>query len=137
MTALGENPIHCMRCNLEVSPEDLPLPLNLVDPVADWARVHRVLELLWLDSGPYEVWATKERTDPSSPANQRGLLLRSQLDPVRRCYYWLGDIRLTDTTHCPICAKKLTTFEGAKDFLEQLVCHSRSLVFGVSAEGAA
>jgi hypothetical protein len=32
MTALGSNPLHCMRCNLEVAPEGIPLPVHLVDP---------------------------------------------------------------------------------------------------------
>jgi hypothetical protein len=31
MWALSENPIHCLDCNLEIVPEALPLPPELVD----------------------------------------------------------------------------------------------------------
>src|SRR5437879_1250728 len=108
MTALGANPLHCMRCNLEVSPEALPLPVDLVDPLADWARVHDSLDRLWLDSGPYEPWAFGELINPSSPSNKRGLAVRSAIDRVRRCYYWLKEIPRTDLRTCPVCGCSLS-----------------------------
>src|SRR5258707_5786263 len=124
MTALGPNPVHCMRCNLEVLPEAVPLPIDLVDPVADWASVHDALDRLWLDSGSYETWALGELTNPTSPTNQTGRALRSRLDRVRRCFYWLKNTATIES--CPSCHKPLTPF--LVGIFPQFVCEDCSLV---------
>jgi hypothetical protein len=131
MTALGFNPIHCMRCNLEVPPEALPLPPDLVDPLADWAQVHDALDHLWLDSGPYESWAFGELTNPSSATNTRGIAVRLDIDRVRRCYYWLEELPRPELRNCSACRSPLTPFLDGR--IEQLVCEPCSLVFGISA----
>ena len=109
MTALGANPLHCMRCNLEVPPEALPLPIELVGPLADWAQVHDALDRLWLDSGPYEAWALEELINPSSPSNKRGFDIRSDIERVRRCYYWLKEIPRIGSRACAVCGCGLTS----------------------------
>ncbi len=53
MQALGENPIHCLNCNLEVPPEKLDLATKLIDAVAFWRNVYDAIDRLWLDSGAY------------------------------------------------------------------------------------
>ena len=134
MTALAPNPVHCVRCNLEVRPEAIPLPVNLVDQIADWASVHDALERLWLDSGPYEAWALAELTNSSSETNKTGRAIATQLAHVRRCYYWLKNTDPIDS--CPICQEPLSAFIGG--IFAQFVCEDCVLVLAESdEEGAA
>lgn len=130
MTALTENPIHCMRCNLEVAPEAVPLPEDMVDDVAGWTLVHDALDRLWLDSGEYESWALGELANPASPTNIRGLALRARLDRIRRCYFMLGHNESANA--CPTCERPLLPFEGG--YPQQLVCEPCGLVLWLSNE---
>lgn len=130
MWALSENPIHCLDCNLEVAPEALPLPPELVDPVADWCGLAGAIGLLELDSGAYEAWARTHLLDPESPVNRQGRDLQRRLDGLRRCYYWLfqpeaDDDRAPPTT-CPICGRSLATYQSG--IFSQLLCESCSVV---------
>ncbi len=79
MFTLGENPIHCMRCNLEIRPEELQLTASMVDSVVQWRDMWGSIYKLWLDSGAYEEWAAIQLTNPASPANQQGIALNEQL----------------------------------------------------------
>jgi predicted nucleic acid-binding Zn ribbon protein len=138
MQALGWNPIHCLRCNLEVAPETLPLSPALVDSIVAWRGVYDALDRLWLDSGAYEQWAAGQLADLESEVNRRGLALRTELDGVRRCYYWV--FTSTDGTHdsvddppsqrvassCPRCRQMMTRFPNAAT--PQAVCDTCSLV---------
>ena len=138
MQALGWNPIHCMRCNLEVAPETLSLSPALVDSIAAWRGVYDALDRLWLDSGTYERWAAGQLGDLQSDVNRRGLALRTELDRLRRCYYWV--FTSTDDTHvhlgespserldanCPLCRQQLTPFPNTAT--SQAVCDNCSLV---------
>jgi len=72
MQALGWNPIHCMRCNLEVAPETLSLSPALVDSIAAWRGVYDALDRLWLDSGAYEQWAAGQLADLQTEMRESG-----------------------------------------------------------------
>lgn len=130
MSALSRNPIHCLDCNLEVEPAALPLPESLVDAVADWCSVRLSLELLELDSGPYETWARGELLDPSSPVNRRGLGVREALEPIRRCYLWWFEPESDDgwvpPRECPLCLELLAAYDGG--IFPQLLCDRCSVV---------
>lgn len=125
MWALGPNPIHCLRCNGEVEPSQLPLPSDLVDAVAHWANIEGAIERLELDSGPYEGWAQAELLDLQSPVNVEGLSLRQKLDGIHRCYLVLfqrmepsGEFVVPEA--CPGCAG--TFDEMANGRLTRLLC---------------
>lgn len=130
MYALGDNPLHCLDCNLEVPPERLALTVDLVEAVADWRSMYGAVYLLWLDSGPYEAWAYEELADVSSAANRRGLAVRAALDPIRRCYYRYfqdqtgehGDPR----RDCPSCGARLAPYP--RGIFAQLLCERCSIV---------
>jgi hypothetical protein len=85
----GFNPIHCLDCNLEVSPKRLGLTTDLIDAVAFWRSTYGAIDLLELNSGEYEAWAQAQLLDPSSAANVEGRAVSRDLNDVRRCYYWL------------------------------------------------
>ena len=69
MTALGDNPIHCLNCNLEVDPISISLPEAMVDQVAQWQWIAGAFEALELDSGPYEAMAQAELLNLGSPVH--------------------------------------------------------------------
>jgi predicted nucleic acid-binding Zn ribbon protein len=124
MEALGANPIHCMRCNLEVAPESITLPHSLVDHIADWNQIQCSIDRLWLDSGTYEEWAYHELTEPSSSTNINGLKLREVLNRHLPCYYWLH-IK-SGTRECPRCNSGFIPYEGSK--IEQVICTNCGIV---------
>src|SRR5438552_1446404 len=57
LACLSRNPLHCLRCNLEVPPERLDLTPLEVQAVAHWNSMDGAIGWLELDSGPYEAWA--------------------------------------------------------------------------------
>jgi hypothetical protein len=63
---IGFNPIHCLKCNLELRPERLGLSSELVDAIAEWYRTYGAIDALELASGPYESWARSQLLDPES-----------------------------------------------------------------------
>jgi len=132
MSVLGRNPMHCLDCNLEVEPGTLPLPEGMVDGVAHWSWVAGAIHDLELDSGPYEQWAQTELSNLGSPINREGLVLRSQLDPVRRCYYTLfqplAEIGFAVPEACPICEGAFTVYTPARFPFPRLICEGCSLV---------
>jgi len=124
MSTLGENPIHCMRCNREVPPERLRLETREVDAVASWQSVQGAIEMLELDSGPYELWARAQLMDPNSPTNRRGLEV-SGLLRAHRCYFWffqpIGiDEDIPGLTNCPVCDRRLVRYDDG--IFPQLIC---------------
>lgn len=132
MSALSENPLHCLDCNLEVEPASLPLPAALTDPVAHWAWIAGAIHTLELDSGPYEAWAQAELLNLASPVNQEGLKLRHALDLIRRCYYVLfqqidhqsGAFSLPGK--CPACSGPFSSYSTGR--IPRLLCEACSLV---------
>src|SRR5579872_2158450 len=48
MSALGENPIHCLDCNLEVDLARLPLTREVARRIAAWRNIYDAIDRLWL-----------------------------------------------------------------------------------------
>jgi len=113
MTALTENPIHCLDCGREVDPGAIALPEELVEAVAHWNWIAGAIERLELDSGPYEKWAEAQLLDPASPVNREGLELRGLLEATRRCYFVFFQQMTEDLSayvvpdSCPGCGSPL------------------------------
>jgi hypothetical protein len=124
------NPVHCMLCNLDVPPETLEIPPELVDALAHWRGVCDALYTLWLDSGEYEEWAAAKMADLSGAVNRRGLAARADLDAIRRCYYfWFQDESAEDfqpAGRCPLCSGPMTPWEGGVS--PQVVCERCGIV---------
>ncbi len=130
MSALGENPLHCVICNLEIKPESLNLSVGLINRIAGWRDVYNAIDHLWLDSREYEAWALDQLINMSSPVNQHGLTLRSDLNSIRRCYYWYFQDQSADgfqpVTNCPNCQAPLTLFKAG--IFMQLICEQCSII---------
>ena len=130
MWALSPNPIHCLRCNLEVDPSTLALPVAMVDRIAHWTALAGAIKTLELDSGPYEQWAQTELLNLDSPVNMEGLSLRHDLDAVRRCYYVLfqqigADGAFVVPATCPSCDRSFQAYTS--DRFTRSLCESCSL----------
>ena len=130
MCALGYNPIHCMDCNLEISPETLELPESLIDAIAFWRNIYDSIDRLWLASGDYEAWAKDQLLLIESPVNTLGRKVQMDLNRLHRCYYWHfqdeDDEKFCPARKCPICDKELTIYPNG--LFQQLLCESCSLV---------
>jgi hypothetical protein len=108
----GFNPIACMECGLEVSPESLKLSAELAEAVAQWTAPAEGIYRLWLSGGEYETWAGRQFGDLGSPINVDGRRLAGELNAVRRCYFWFyGDE--AGATRCPGCHTALTAMSSA------------------------
>lgn len=130
MDALGYNPLHCIDCNGEVTPESLALPIDLVEPIVRWRSVVQSLYLLWLDSGAYEVWAETELRTITSAVNQEGIEVQAMLNSVRRCYFhYFQDQSIDDFVpiqYCPGCQQPLTAYLHGS--YRQLICEQCSII---------
>ena len=123
-SCLFENPIHCLRCNLEVVPERLALTPEEVEAVARWHGTFGAIEQLELDSGPYELWARAQLMDASSPVNIEGRRVAAMLRS-HDCYYWWFqpidvDRDIPALSACPVCGDLLVRFEDG--IFPQLLC---------------
>jgi hypothetical protein len=127
MQTLTYNPIHCLECNREVSPESLTLPPELTQAVSHWRNLYDAIDRLWLDSGAYEAWAEAELSNLESPVNREGRALQAALNPLRRCYYYGFQGRISAQGLCPSCGQAMTALPSAG--AEQLLCEDCSLVF--------
>ncbi len=130
MSALTENPIHCMNCNLEVPPETLALSREVVDRIAHWQALYHAMYVLWLDSGAYEAWAEGELADITSAVNALGRDVQSVINDTRRCYYWYFQDQSADEYRplrsCPVCGYVLQDYTQGIFF--QRVCERDSIV---------
>lgn len=109
---LTENPIHCSSCRGEVAPERIGFDLATAELIARWNAVFGAVYELWLDSGPYELWAESELLRPDSHVNESGLEARAQLSkyiPSRYLWFWQGK----RPVQCPACGSSLREAEGA------------------------
>jgi hypothetical protein len=88
MSALTDNPIHCMQCNLEVPLQTLALPEETAQQVAHWNALSHAIDVLWLAAGAYEVWAQGHLADLTSAVNTPGRAVLRVLNDTRRCSYW-------------------------------------------------
>jgi hypothetical protein len=109
---LTSNPISCVGCGLEVSPERVELSAELADQIGRWRAFHDAFYALWLDSGEFESWAREQLEDLGTPVNARGIEVARNINRVRRCYYWLfqdtGANSFAPFARCPSCNGKLT-----------------------------
>lgn len=130
MWSLSFNPIACLDCNLEVPPENVPVPEDAVTAVAYWCQIDAAIQHLELDSGPYEQWARDQLLDPQNRVVTEGREVQRLLNPIRRCYYWFfqpqSDGDFVPRTTCPICERTLTRYQGG--IFSQLVCEHCSVV---------
>ena len=124
----GFNPIRCVGCNLEVSPESLKLSVEQAEAVAQWNAPAEGIYRLWIASGEYEVWAGRQLSDPDSPINVDGRRLAEELNPARRCYFWLPGDEGYDA--CPACGGELSKTTGSTP---QAFCDDCSVI-GPAAE---
>ncbi len=127
---IGFNPIHCLRCNLEVPPERLGLSESEVEDVVRWLRTYGAIDALELESGPYEAWARIQLLDPESPPNVEGREVTRKLNRKERCYFWFwqpdADEDFEPLSACPICRAPLTPYD--EGVFPQLVCEQDSIV---------
>ena len=125
------NPILCMACNLEVPPERLAFPEEVVDDLAYWKQLHDALVRLHLDSKEYESWAAARLADVQGRVNVLGRAVRLALEPFRRCYlqYFTDDTneRYFPPAVCPSCGRLSQDAEHGR--LRQRVCEPCSLVW--------
>ena len=106
----GFNPIRCVTCDLEVSPESLKLSVEQAEAVASWNAPAEGIYRLWIASGEYEVWAGRQLSDLQSPINVDGRRVAEALNAVRRCYFWLPSDDGFDA--CPGCGGELAKTTG-------------------------
>jgi hypothetical protein len=85
---LSRNPFACIYCNLDVLPEKVPLPLELVGTIGTWHSMADAFEKLWLQSEAYEEMAARELRDPDSAVNRAGMESARELSSVRDAFYW-------------------------------------------------
>jgi hypothetical protein len=130
MSSLGDNPIHCMNCNLEVDPASLDVPTDLVEEIAYWRWVYNSIDNLWLASGEYEEWAQIQLSDISNPLNQSGREIQAALNLIRPCYYWYFQDQSADDYEplemCPSCGARLKLYTGG--IFEQRICDVCNIV---------
>jgi predicted nucleic acid-binding Zn ribbon protein len=130
MYVFGYNPIHCMNCNLEVQPEKLGIPSDLVAAIDYWRHLYQAIDALWLDSSDYEQWAEEQLSDISSRVNRKGRSVQQSLNSTRRCYYWYFQDQSADDyepiSSCPSCGNPLSDYSYG--IFRQLVCEKCSIV---------
>jgi len=130
MTSLSCNPIHCIDCNLEISPEFLGTNERLVEAIACWRNVYDAIEKLWLDSGEYEAWARQQLTDIESPVNRRGLELRKQLEAIRPFYYHYFQDESAEgfqaAARCPKCHQAFILYRSG--IFLQYICENCRII---------
>jgi hypothetical protein len=130
MYALSYNPLHCMNCNLEVDPTTLGLSSELAEAIAYWRSMYGAIDALWLASGEYEEWALTQLSDVSNPLNREGREIQTDLNLIRRCYYWYFQDQSADDYEplaaCPSCGAQLTLYDAG--IFEQRICDVCSIV---------
>jgi hypothetical protein len=126
---LSSNPLACLRCNLELSPERMGFTTELAGHIAYWRNLHRALYTLWLDSADYEAWAITQLEDPVGRVNVHGLELVEDLNKYHRTYYrWFQDQSVDEfvsLTRCPRCSAELV--ESLGSFGPSKVCDKCSI----------
>jgi predicted nucleic acid-binding Zn ribbon protein len=126
MTALSYNPMHCVACDLEVTPESLKLSAELAEAVAEWNAPADGIHRLWIARGEYEQWAGRQLSDLQSPINVDGRRLAEELSAVRRCYYWAFTDDGSGLSECPGCGGEVSAMASAKT--PQALCEDCSLI---------
>lgn len=126
----GFNPIRCVTCGLEVSPESLKLSAEQAEAVAQWNAPAEGLYRLWIAGGEYQNWAGRQLGDLQSPINVDGRRLAEELNPVRRCYFSYFSEDDSGLEQCPACGGEVAKTTGATP---QALCDDCSVI-GPAAE---
>jgi predicted nucleic acid-binding Zn ribbon protein len=125
------NPIHCIKCNLEISPESINLNQKLIDEIAYWASLYGAVDRLWFDSDEYEAWAKRELTNVKSRINKLGLSVNRSMNKIQKSYYWYfqdeSDENFIAFEKCPKCKGKLIDYNNG--IIKQKICE-RCLIIG-------
>jgi len=133
---LSRNPFACIDCNLDVLPEDVPLPRELIGTIGSWHSMADAFEKLWLESGAYEEMAARELRDPKSPVNVSGMEAARELSSVRDAYYWWFEEHEREDWKpfktCPVCHGELTS--RGSERMPRLVCDSCRVVVSADSE---
>src|SRR5256885_8883607 len=108
---LTVNPIHCSVCRGEVTPERIGFDVRTAELIARWNTVYGAVYSLWLDCGPYEMWAESELLRADSHINESGLQARERLSEYIPCgYLWFWQEKRP--VQCPVCGSSLQRTEG-------------------------
>jgi predicted nucleic acid-binding Zn ribbon protein len=130
MHALSNNPLHCIKCNLEINTQKFALETKIIDYVVRWRNLYDAIYTLWLDSREYEEWAQNELSDIHSPVNQTGLKVQQELNKARKTYYWHFQNQSADNfkpaVHCPNCKKSFRTYSDG--IFAQFICEECSII---------
>lgn len=122
MSTLGYNPVHCMKCNLEVPPERMKFDEPTIESIAHWNSLYRSVYTLWLDSQDYEAWAQSQLAEIGSRINTLGRDIAKAISKEATCFYWaFWDESLSKDApnSCPICRRK---WERSPYRANELVC---------------
>ena len=126
----GFNPIHCLKCNLEVESGRLALPTDLIEEIAAWHWEHGALETLELASGEFEEWARRQLLNPASSTNARGRELTVKISAHHPCYFWFfqpqSDVDWQPPEACPVCGDPLKRYD--EGIFAQLICEQDRIV---------
>ncbi len=106
---LISNPLYCGTCFGEVPPACIPLPEDLVRPIAQWRDIYRSLYFLWLDSGDYAAWASEQLSDIAGQIHSMGRNIADRLTKEGHpCYYrWFIPHPESSPSNCPLCGQSL------------------------------
>jgi len=124
---LSPNPLACVRCNAEVSPEQIGFSEEIAELLATWRELAAALFAMEHEAEEeYEQWARQRLVDPNSRMNQLGLHVVAQLNPYRRTYYaWFCDEEARSgppASCCPRCSGPLAPL------LEHRACEACSIL---------
>jgi len=100
-----------------------------IEEVAAWRSLYDGIDRLWLDSGPYEVWAREQLSSWHSAINIRGYAIAQRINDTRRCYYWLFRDQSDECaapTRCSRCDHEFSNYGGS--VIKQLVCEPCAIV---------
>ena len=105
---LTDNPLHCIKCRKEITPERLPLTSDDLREISGWNSIANALYKLWLDSTEYETYAKEKLLDPNGRVNKRGLEAARHLSSKIPTWYWFfRDADDETPDKCPVCCQPL------------------------------
>jgi len=109
MSRYNENPLVCFSCNDFISPESINIDVKTTAKLQEWRVVYESIDRLWLESGGYELWATKELSNPQSSLHKQGFEVQKLMQKYDKCYYWwFQDITKEEPlSYCPKCGEVL------------------------------
>jgi predicted nucleic acid-binding Zn ribbon protein len=110
-STLGNNPIVCADCNLEVNVRRLNLPKEIFGEIKEWQHKFDYLYKIWLESGDQEKQTSEQLSRLDSEVNKIGLAINRKIGQLYECYYWWF-VDYTDENHskllsCPNCSADL------------------------------